>query len=392
MANRNLAHGRSAVAARPLSILVVPTPSMMAGDDHFGGGETQVLETVQALRTRGHDVTLDRDLSVLMSASAERMDVVHVFSIAHADEVRWQIVERLHSLKGRVVTCLSPIYWNDTVSEIACQVPLTVWKMEDATDRERYLQLMREPGFLVNGTGIHQMVLRHHLFGYEDAVRLVLPNGTTEAHLVARTLKDPTVLVIPVVNGMRVDRLQQLAESRPKDIVMVAAARLEPRKNQLMAVLALREGPLPLVLIGDPGDHRDYLKAIQEAATPYVVVIPRRLPPDEYVPLLARTRVHLLPSWNETTGIASLEAAWMGASLVLGNRGGERDYFREYARYVDPTDWRRIRQAVYDAWERYDDEDEDRHALRELIATTYTWEKAAEQTERAYRLAMRRLG
>ena len=66
----------------------------------------------------------------------------------------------------------------------------------------------------------------------------------------------------------------------------------------------------------------------------------------ELAPLYRASKVHALPSWSETTGLVSLEAALCGCNIVTTDRGYTRDYFGDMAWYCDPYDNRSIRRAV----------------------------------------------
>jgi glycosyltransferase involved in cell wall biosynthesis len=82
----------------------------------------------------------------------------------------------------------------------------------------------------------------------------------------------------------------------------------------------------------------------------------------------------------ETTGLASLEAAAMGCSLVVTPNGDTREYFADFAEYCDPGDQRSIRDAVMRAYENGPPPD-----LARRIRGNFTWEKAAEATYCAYK-------
>jgi glycosyltransferase involved in cell wall biosynthesis len=90
-------------------------------------------------------------------------------------------------------------------------------------------------------------------------------------------------------------------------------------------------------------------------------------------------KVHVLPSWFETTGLSSLEAGAMGCNLVVTRKGDTEEYFADMAYYCEPDDVDSIQQAVLQA-----------HAepvnprLRNHIFSHYTWQDTAAQTLAAY--------
>jgi glycosyltransferase involved in cell wall biosynthesis len=95
-----------------------------------------------------------------------------------------------------------------------------------------------------------------------------------------------------------------------------------------------------------------------------------------------RAKVHVLPSWFETTGLSSVEAAVMGCSIVITDKGDTREYFGNEAFYCDPADPKQILSAVEKASKAPFNE-----SLRQKILKQYTWKQAAIQTLKAYHLA-----
>ncbi|MCA9773381.1 MAG: hypothetical protein KC466_13285, partial [Myxococcales bacterium] len=85
------------------------------------------------------------------------------------------------------------------------------------------------------------------------------------------------------------------------------------------------------------------------------------------------------PSWFETCGLASLEAAALGRNVVVSDRGYTRWYFGDEAFYVDPSNLASIRKGVLEAWEA-----PPQTTLAERVAREFTWERTAERTEAAY--------
>jgi glycosyltransferase involved in cell wall biosynthesis len=85
----------------------------------------------------------------------------------------------------------------------------------------------------------------------------------------------------------------------------------------------------------------------------------------------------------------SLEAASMGARVVVGSRGSEHEYFGPAADYVNPADPASIRGAVLRALARGP---RDRPDDLDRRLEKFTWRRHAEITLEAYGRAMRRSG
>jgi glycosyltransferase involved in cell wall biosynthesis len=87
-----------------------------------------------------------------------------------------------------------------------------------------------------------------------------------------------------------------------------------------------------------------------------------------------------LPSWFETTGLSSLEAAAMGCNLVITDKGDTKEYFGNHAIYCSPSSPDSIYAAVEKASLLPNDE-----KLQAKIATLYTWQLASHHTAEGYK-------
>lgn len=216
-----------------------------------------------------------------------------------------------------------------------------------------------------------------------ESADVLLPNSELEAAIIRRELGVTTPMAV-VPNG--IDRAvfdRPVAPSEGREDTVLYVGRLEPHKNQLGLIRALRRRPYKLILVGPAHPHHaDYVERCHREAGDRVEFIDNKTQP-ELVELYERARVHALPSWYETTGLVSLEAAVLGCNVVSTNRGYAREYFGTNAWYCDPADDRSVAKAVDRAMEApYDP------ALRDRIFERYTWQHAAEATLRAYHRAL----
>jgi glycosyltransferase involved in cell wall biosynthesis len=157
--------------------------------------------------------------------------------------------------------------------------------------------------------------------------------------------------------------------------------RIEPRKNVLGLIQALRPTGLPLVIIGDPPPgHEVYDRACREAGQGSVFWIDAL---DHDDPLLgsayAAARVFALPSWFETPGLAALEAALAGCAVVITPFGCTREYFGDRARYARPDRPSAIAREVVRAWENGPDP-----RLSSHVGTHFLWSEVAQRTAEVY--------
>jgi glycosyltransferase involved in cell wall biosynthesis len=123
----------------------------------------------------------------------------------------------------------------------------------------------------------------------------------------------------------------------------------EESKNQLTAINALKNSPIPVVFIGDVRD-KDYFKKCSKAMPPHFMVIPF-LPPksDLFRSALQGCKAYLeIPC--EPPGVSALEAAIAGAPLVLKDDPWTREHLQDHVIYVDPNNPESICEGVQQAF------------------------------------------
>lgn len=165
-----------------------------------------------------------------------------------------------------------------------------------------------------------------------------------------------------------------------EDDLVLCAARIEGVKNQLNLIRAVNGSSFRLILIGAPAiNQAAYYEECRQAAGPAVSFV-NVLSPEELPAYYSRARVHALPSWFETTGLSSLEAAVMGCSIVITDKGDTREYFEDHAFYCDPASPASILEALKRAANGGPSE-----TLQTKILSQYTWQHTARKTLMAYR-------
>jgi glycosyltransferase involved in cell wall biosynthesis len=103
-------------------------------------------------------------------------------------------------------------------------------------------------------------------------------------------------------------------------------------------------------------------------------------PQADLIKFYKKAKVHILPSWFETTGLSSLEAAVSGCNVIITDRGDAKEYLGKYAFYCDPGLPHSIFEAVNAASKAPVDP-----CLAETIKRNYTWKNAAEETYQVYK-------
>jgi glycosyltransferase involved in cell wall biosynthesis len=210
----------------------------------------------------------------------------------------------------------------------------------------------------------------------------ILPNSESECRRV-NTAYPSNVKYSIIPNGIDPELFQLDTGIQKDDSLVLCVARIEGIKNQLNLIKALNGSRFQLMLIGAPSPNQPaYYKACRAIAASNVTFI-NHIPQQQLPMYYARAKVHVLPSWFETTGLSSVEAAAMGCNIVITDKGDTRDYFADGAFYCNPASPQSILAEVEKA-----SCSTVNTSLREKILEKYTWPLAAKQTLKAYQAAL----
>jgi glycosyltransferase involved in cell wall biosynthesis len=211
-----------------------------------------------------------------------------------------------------------------------------------------------------------------------EKVTAVLPNSNAEKEKL-QTLATKSTPYIIVPNGIDTQLFHTVAVNQKNRKLVLCAARIEGIKNQANLIRALNNTEFTLWLIGSAGpNHQEYYQRCRKIAASNIH-FKGHLPQEQLAQCYEEAGIHVLPSWFETCGLSSLEAAAMGCNIVITDKGYTRDYFGDDAFYCDPSDPASIYHAVKDASEK-----EFSLSLQNRIREKYTWQIAAKKTLEVY--------
>ncbi len=219
-----------------------------------------------------------------------------------------------------------------------------------------------------------------------DWSKLVLPNTESEADRISRGFGIKRSKIKVIHNGVSERFLTGDPDLFRKkyglDKFILNVGHIGPyRKNMLRFVKSVKNIDCPTVIIGKVSDAGETSEVMQEAKKNNNIHFISDIPNDS--PLLASAYAacdtFVLPSLFETPGIAALEAALGGAKIVITRYGGTKDYFDEYADYVDPYSIENIKTVIESSLNK-----SKTSSTKDYIKNNFLWEKVAEKTLQTY--------
>jgi glycosyltransferase involved in cell wall biosynthesis len=339
-----------------------------------GGDTIQVLHTAAELRKLGVqvDIFLARE-----KPDYTHYDLLHFFNIIRPDDILPHIIR---TEKPFVVSTIFVDY--SEYEKKARQGPSAFLFKFLSPDFIEYSKVLARS--LTNGEKIKSTYYFFH--GQKRSIQkivkkagMLLPNSQSEydrfsfSYNIRKKYRiipngiDTTLFVKGKTEVLRDERL------------ILCVARIEGRKNQLNLIRAIAHTPYRLILIGARATNQNaYYEQCKLAAAENIQFIDY-LEQESLLEYYQKAKVHVLPSWFETTGLSSLEAAAMGCNIVITRKGDAAEYFKDYAYYCEPESVESIFQAVDQAATNTIPE-----ALSSLVTKQYNWAIAAEKTREAY--------
>ncbi|GAB5408757.1 MAG: glycosyltransferase [Balneolaceae bacterium] len=321
-----------------------------------GGVRTQALQTAKELSRLGIEIEF-----ISPWQQSFDVDLVHIF-VAGPSTIG--IINRCSELG--IKTVLSPIFFsNRTATTIAASIAA-----------EKMISKF--------GSGIRSD------FGIKaEACKLadlILPNTSAEAELIIKGLGINSSKINIVPNGVEsrfADTNADLFidEFKIKDFVLFVGQSGAPRKNVIKLIEAAPKIDSEIVIIGSLYDD-EYGKRCKNLATKSSnLTLIETFEHDSELLSSAYAACHtfVLPSFFETPGIAAMEAALAGANIAITERGGTKDYFKEWVEYVNPESTESVIEAVNQSLMKQKNSE-----LKTHILNSYTWDKVAERTLEKY--------
>jgi glycosyltransferase involved in cell wall biosynthesis len=342
----------------------------------YGGDTVQIISTAKYLRKIG----VEADIKLCNeNINYSEYDLLHVFNAIRPADALY------HIKKSKLLYVLSTIFVD--FSEYHKANDKGIKRLINrilSPDQFEYVKAIGR--WIVNGEKIQSkayLLLGHYrsVKKLAKGAKLLLPNSHNEYTRFAKAyhLQMPYEVIY---NGIDLDIFKDEDSSLPikrDDKNVICVARIEGKKNQLNLIKALNNTEFALTLIGKPApNHIKYFEECKSIAAANIKFIDF-LPQEKLSAFYKQAKVHVLPSWNETCGLSSLESAYNGCNLVITDKGDTEEYFGNNALYCNPANTKSIYEAIKKASEIPTND-----ALKRKILETYNWENAAKDTKSAY--------
>ncbi len=341
-----------------------------------GGDTTQIEMTARYLRLLGVEVKIEIADEKIDYTS---YDLIHFFNIIRPDDI-------LPHINQPIPFVVSTIFadFSEYDKKVRRGVAGFIFRLLSREQIE-YLKVIAR--YFMKGDKIKstKFLLKGQTKSIKYIVkrsRLLLPNSHSEYKRIYPLIQfdHPYRKIVNAIDKNIFDS-SVVENSGYKDHVL-CVGRIEGRKNQSNLIKAMIGTGIHLTIIGKAALNQTsyYEECKRLALGASNIHFVDYMSHKDLVSIYKAAKVHVLPSWCETTGLSSLEAAAMGCNIVITKKGDTEEYFGDMAYYCEPDDVESICKAVLSAHA-----DPVNSKLQSFILKNYTWEQTALQTLEAYK-------
>lgn len=361
---------------------------------HRGGDTVQLEQLATALRAEGHRVDVHAGTRFQLDPG---WDLVHIFNLQRPGETARQVGRAAPS----VPVVVSPIYGDTT--GLDAQGRSLMRRVLVGVASPRLIELGKQGRRVARGLGELESIYPVLARGPADLMRWVFdrchgiyPNSRWEAEGLRKYISPERIADVEVVpNGVDIGLLERgwtgdAFRERwgiEYDKFVLCVARFDERKNNLALIRAALEAEVPCVMVGRPAPlHVGYFDRCKREAEAggRIRIIDEPLSQEQLTGAYRAAHAHALPSWLETPGLVSLEAALCGANLVLGECPPVREYFGSSAWYCNPGDVSSIATALRSAYMA----ERNLYDIDDLVRRKYSWRQVALRQLECYERAL----
>lgn len=343
----------------------------------YGGAETQMIKTFEYINKLS-DGKYSIKLFDMWHDDIEECDIVHVFKPTSFSFESLAISK--YAKKNGIKVVSSSIFYYDENQNEQKDIVLIILSKLLIRFRKRFMKFW--PFFYFDP-------FRHAeaVFNLSD---VILPNTKEELRILSSFLNIDTSKCLIVPNGVNSEfkygNQSLFREKYHLNDFILFVGRIERRKNVLQLIRAFVKSELNthLVIIGKISDPAYYSICKKESNQKVIFLPPIPHDSDLLKSAYKSAKVVALPSKYETPGLVALEGGLAGANVVVTSVGGTKEYFKEYAWYINPKSEESIRKALIDAYNSPCS-----GLLSEHIKKNFGWNTVAKKTMEAYDIVMR---
>ncbi|WP_050516132.1 glycosyltransferase family 4 protein [Dickeya chrysanthemi] len=304
-----------------------------------GGGERQLMAWKFHLESKGHNVKLYDPWKVI----PEEPMIFHFFSVMPGS---FQLCDYLKK-KGKHLV-ITPNLW---------VTPETKWNYPH-DDIQRLISIADR---IVVNSHLEAKALSN-VYEVELERFRVVHNGVEQQFL--QPISEDSFRVWAGLKGKR---------------YLLNVANVEPRKNQLRFLEALKDHPeLILVVVGHARDSIYLEQCRRQGGAQFHYIGPLEYGSDLLRSAMVNSEAFVMPSTLETPSIAALEAAASGCRVLVTEVGSTTEYFGNQAVYVDPESTESMSHGIKKVLNM------PLGCLRERIYNYFTWNSVICDLEQVY--------
>ena len=361
----------------------------------FGGDEVQYRKTKEFLE-KMYNISVDiKGIQEDFKNNIEEYDIIHFWGILTAEP---DLLKYLKKRNKKIV--ISSIFWEFTDSILINYTYNICYMLSN-----NILKIFQNIIVWVTANILYNIIpkfakRKNSLYLHKNSIKYkndiillankIIPNSDEEGEILCKRSdvkffeKENKFISIP--NSVDIDYTKKHKDtgfmSDVKDFVIEAAG-IEPLKNQLGILYALYNRPdIPIIFAGGIRDNRYYKKLKDIAEKRGNVYFTGKIPPDDLFSLYKRAKVHVLASFRESPGLATLEALMCGSQIVVSEEKFcpiKYYQFDKYGFVCNPYDVKSIRNAVLEAYNHPKD-----ISLPEEYIKFFSYENVAKMTYEVY--------
>ena len=338
-------------------------------ETNFGGDVVQYQKTKEFLEKKYNCSIIILPIDKVSEGDIKNADILHIWGINTTSEIG-RIINLAKKMNKKVI--ISSIF-SDDIQRIFLKYFVSPFLRNNLFPCLEFLNGILNDFCLVPLCYLIPQFWdkRYHIKGtwefsalrrqFIDKSDNIIPNSNEEGEWLCKAAKlefdkvKEKFIVIP--NAVDVEYIKNHKDTgfmrEVKDFV-IEGARIEPSKNQFGLLKALYNNPeIPIIFAGIVTDN-NYFSALKKLAEKRGnVYFTDNLPIEDIFSLYKRAKVHVLPSFRETTGLSTLEALMLGTQIVVSNeRFCPVKYYKfdEFGFVCNPFDINSIKTAVLDAY------------------------------------------